>query len=117
MGWAIRAVLEGFYGTPWTWDERLLVARSGAGNGMTHYVYAPKDDLRHRQLWRDPYDGADLEGFERLVAGGKMGVGFGISPGLDIDISRSDERAALAAKVDQVVDLGIGLVVLALDDL
>lgn len=24
--------------------------------GMNTYLYAPKDDLKHRALWRDPYD-------------------------------------------------------------
>ena len=23
--------------------------------GMTHYMYAPKDDAKHRALWRVPY--------------------------------------------------------------
>lgn len=117
MGWAIRAALEGFYGTPWTWDERVFVARACAELKLTHYVYAPKDDLKHREHWREPYERSDLDGFERLRAASHLGVGFGISPGLDIDLARRADRDALAAKVDQVVGLGIDLVVLALDDL
>ncbi|MCB1015823.1 MAG: beta-N-acetylglucosaminidase domain-containing protein [Acidimicrobiales bacterium] len=55
MPWDIRGLIEGFYGRPWSWDERCAVARFVAERGMTHYVYAPKDDPRHRERWRDPY--------------------------------------------------------------
>lgn len=87
------------------------------GRGMTHYVYAPKDDPLHRAQWRDLYPADELAGFERLVAEDTLRVGFGISPGLSIEYSSADDRAALAAKVDQVVAVGIDLVVLALDDI
>ena len=80
---------------------------------MTHYVYAPKDDPLHRERWREPYAAEALDGFERLVASGTLEVGFGISPGLSIDYESADDRAALRAKVDQVVDVGVGLVALA----
>lgn len=117
MGWAIRGLIEGFYGRPWTWDERLLVLRHCAARGMTDYVYAPKSDPLHRDRWRDPYDRAGLDGFARLVAESGVRVGFAVSPGLSIDESSAGDRAALAAKVDQVVGAGVDLVCLALDDL
>ena len=41
-------------------------------------------------------------------------LGFAISPGLSMDYDDADDRAALAAKVDQVVGGGAALVVLAL---
>lgn len=114
---AVRGLIEGFYGRPWSWDERLLVMRHCAARGMTDYVYAPKSDPLHRDRWRDPYGGDDLDGFARLVAEGGMRVGFAVSPGLSIDARSADDRAALAAKVDQVVGAGVDLVCLALDDL
>lgn len=113
----IRGLIEGFYGRPWTWDERMEMGRWCAAQGLTHYVYAPKDDAKHRDRWHDPYDVAELRGFEAMVARGGLVVGFGISPGLSIDHRSADDRVALHAKVDQVVELGIGLVVLLLDDL
>jgi hypothetical protein len=80
-------------------------------------VYAPKSDPKHREDWRSLYEGADLDGFARLCGEGTLAVGFAISPGLSIDYASNDDRVALAAKVDQVVGLGIRLVVLALDDI
>src|SRR6266513_147424 len=117
MPWPIAGIIEGFYGRPWTWDERADVMRFCHERGMTHYVYAPKDDPKHRAEWRALYDDDMLNGFARLREEDTMDVGFAISPGLSIDYYSADDRAALAAKVDQVVGVGIGLVVLALDDI
>ena len=117
MAWPIGGIIEGFYGRPWTWDERAEVMRFCHERGMTHYVYAPKDDPKHRADWRDLYDGDQLDGFRRLCGEQTLTVGFAISPGLSIDYYSDEDRAALASKVDQVVNAGIGLIVLALDDI
>ncbi len=84
---------------------------------MTHYVYAPKDDPKHREAWRSPYDRAELAAFADFAADGALALGFAVSPGLSMDYDDRDDRAALAAKVDQVVEVGAELVVLALDDI
>jgi hypothetical protein len=115
--WPIRALIEGFYGEPWTWDARAEVMQWCHERGMTHYLYAPKDDLLHREQWREHYGAEMLAGFERLVGEGTLQVGFGISPGLSIDYSSAEDRAALAGKVDQLVDRGVGLIALLLDDI
>lgn len=110
-------MIEGFYGPPWSWDARLEVAEWCAARGMTDYLYAPKDDPKHRADWREPYDRDELAGFERFATEGRMRLGFALSPGLTMDYDDGTDRAALAAKVDQVVAVGAGLVVLALDDI
>lgn len=110
-------MIEGFYGPPWTWEDRIEVARSCAAGGMTHYVYAPKDDPHHRERWREPYPAEALSGFERLIVEGGLTVGFAISPGLSIDAASAADRQALAAKLTPMLDRGVELVVLALDDL
>jgi hyaluronoglucosaminidase len=117
MARAIAGIIEGFYGRPWTWDERSEVMRFCHERGMRDYIYAPKDDPKHRADWRSPYDADVLDGFARLAAEGTLRVGFGISPGLSIDCGSADDRAALASKVDQVVAVGVDLVCLALDDI
>lgn len=115
--WGIRGLIEGFYGPPWSWDERLDVLAMCSANGMTHYVYAPKDDPKHRSAWREPYTADELDGFRSLVDRSDLTIGFGISPGLDIDPGRDADRTALADKVDQALACGVGLVLLAFDDL
>ena len=85
---------------------------------MTDYLYAPKDDPLHRERWREPYD-ADV--LARLRPARRRRhrsrVGFAISPGLSIDYGSATDRADLAAKVDQVVALGITTRRPALDDI
>lgn len=113
----MRGIIEGFYGPPWDWDTRRLVCDELSTVGFDTYVYAPKDDPLHRDLWRDPYGEATLADFAALVDDGTLRVGFGISPGLSIDPEDHGDRAALLAKVEQVLDAGVTLVCLALDDL
>jgi hypothetical protein len=48
-------VVEGFYGRPWTDAQRHALVRQLGDLGLNAYLYAPKDDLRHRARWRDPY--------------------------------------------------------------
>jgi hypothetical protein len=110
-------LIEGFYGPPWSWAARREVAGWCHERGLRDYVYAPKDDPKHRERWADPYDADELAGFEAFAADGTLALGFAISPGLSIDADGADDRARLAAKVDQVVAAGAAVVVLALDDI
>jgi hypothetical protein len=114
---SFRGVLEGFYGRPWTWDERIEVSQFCAARGMTHYVYAPKDDPKQRHAWRDPYTEGELEQFRRLATEGGLVLGCSVSPGLDIDYRSGAERALLLAKIEQYVDAGAGLISLQFDDI
>jgi len=48
-------VIEGFYGPPWSHQDRLDILAFMEEVGLADYVYAPKDDPYHRARWRDPY--------------------------------------------------------------
>lgn len=113
----LAGIIEGFYGPPWTWAARQEVAAWCAGRGLGHYVYAPKDDPKHREAWRSPYDRDELDAFADFAAAGTLRLGFALSPGLSMDYDSAEDRRDLATKVDQVVAAGADLVVLALDDI
>jgi hyaluronoglucosaminidase len=116
----IKGMIEGFYGPPWSHDERLdLIAFCGA-EGLDTWVHAPKDDPYHRARWADPYPDEELERLRELVAQAQRhGVGFAyaIAPGLSICHARDDELARLLAKCEQVRDVGAASVQLLWDDL
>jgi hyaluronoglucosaminidase len=112
----MRGAIEGFYGPPWSWDERAAVCEAVAAAGGDTYVYAPKDDPLHRDRWREPYPDDEIARFAALAAG-PVRVGVAISPGLSIDPTAAADRADLAGKVGQLTDAGIDLIVLTLDDL
>jgi hyaluronoglucosaminidase len=117
---AVRGVVEGFYGTPWTHDARLEVISFLAARGMNAYAYAPKDDARHRSEWREPYAPAELEHFRELAAHGTalgMQFGFAISPGLDIHYESETDRQTLLRKLAPLRDAGVSWFLLLLDDI
>ena len=117
---AVRGIVEGFYGPPWTHQARLDAISFLAPRGLNAYVYAPKDDAKHRAAWRVPYDDPELEQFRALAAhadahGARFG--FAISPGLDIEYEAEADRAAVLAKLQPLLAAGVPWFLLLLDDI
>jgi len=113
----IDGVIEGFYGRPWSWEERIVVMRAVASEGLPVWVHAPKDDPLHRERWRDPWTRDHLDGFARLASEPEVRVGIGLSPGLTMTYDEAEDRNLLAAKVDGALTAGASLVVLCVDDI
>ena len=112
----IRGVIEGFYGPPWTHEERLDLIRFCADEGLDTWVHAPKDDPYHRERWREPYPEAEAERLAELAGEARRFV-YAIAPGLSIDYSSEADFEALLAKRDQVLALGAQEVQLLWDDI
>jgi hyaluronoglucosaminidase len=116
----LRGVIEGFYGPPWSPTARLTVIEFVAERGMNAYVYAPKSDPKHRDRWREAYDGSEMHHFRRVAAhttGLGTRFGFALSPGLDIEYRDERDRDALLEKLSPLIDAGVEWIVLALDDI
>ena len=116
MGFAVAGLLEGFYGPPWSWDDRAAIMARCIPAGLPWYVWAPKSDRLHRKAWRDPFTDEHLSGFQQLLSVDGLKLGIAISPGLDLGEVGAD-ATALAAKIRPVIDLGAELVMIAFDDL
>jgi hyaluronoglucosaminidase len=115
----VRGLIEGFYGPPWSHEERLDLIRFCGEHGLNTWVHAPKDDRYHRKLWRDPYPDAELEQLGALVAEAQrhdVDFAYSIAPGLDMAYSSDDELATLVAKCEQVQSVGVRTVQLLWDD-
>jgi protein O-GlcNAcase/histone acetyltransferase len=116
----LSGVIEGFYGPPWTADERATLFARMAAWGLDTYLYCPKDDLHHRAVWREPYGEADAQAMRALVdACHAHGLRFlyGIGPGLDIRYGDAQDRATLRARCAQMVSLGCDGLALLFDDI
>jgi hyaluronoglucosaminidase len=116
----IRGVIEGFYGPPWTHEERLDMIRFCADEGFGTWVHAPKDDPFHRAQWKDPYPDDELARMGELVAEcERVGVEFAyaIAPGLSIDYASDADFDALVAKCEQVRGIGVRTFQLLWDDI
>ncbi len=88
--------------------------------GLNTYFYAPKDDLKHRAIWRQCYDDAELAGLEELIRGcSEHGLRFiyGLSPGLDIRFSDPEELEAVRRRFAQLIEVGARDFALLFDDL
>ena len=115
----VRGVIEGFYGTPWSHEERLDLIRFCGLHGLNTWVHAPKDDPYHRAQWRDAYPDAELARIGELGREAeRTGVDFAyaIAPGLDVCYSHESEFEALLEKVEQVRSVGVQHFQLLWDD-
>ncbi|MBQ3045706.1 MAG: beta-N-acetylglucosaminidase domain-containing protein [Clostridia bacterium] len=116
----VRGYIEGFYGTPWSHESRKSVMALMAKNRMNTVYYAPKDDLFHREKWRDKYPEAELARLRELVDASKkyhMDFYWCIAPGLSMKYSDEAEFERLIEKTKQLYSIGITHFGLLLDDI
>lgn len=88
--------------------------------GLNTYLYAPKDDYKHRMYWRDLYSAEEAEQLIALISAAKqhdVEFIYAISPGLDVTFSNPREVAALKRKLDQVKEFGCRSFSLLFDDI
>lgn len=114
-----RGIVEGFYGKPWSHQDRLAMLRFEGQHAMNVYYYAPKDDPYHRLLWRKPYPPAQMKQLGDLVNTARanfVDFCFAISPGLSMTYSDDQDFADLTSKLDGVGNLGVSCFALFLDD-
>ena len=119
---AYRGVIEGFYGVAWTHEFRLDLMKFMGRTNMNTYVYAPKDDAKHRAQWRDLYTDAEIARLKELVTAAslnKVKFVYAISPGLDIDLAAGYENdlKVLFDKCESMYGIGVRNFALLLDDI
>lgn len=97
----LAGVIEGFYGQPWNQSERIELFDRMAAWGLNTYLYAPKDDMKHRAIWREAYSADELAQLQGLIQGCQTrGIHFiyALGPGLDIRYSDAGELERLQAR-------------------
>ncbi len=116
----LRGFVEGFYGYPWTYEDRLSLMQDSGKFKMNTYIYAPKDDPYHRHQWRDLYPEEEAENIRKLAeAGRESNVNFcwSIHPGDGFNYNNDDDFNAMIAKLEQLYDLGVRQFGISYDDL
>jgi hyaluronoglucosaminidase len=106
---AIRGVVEGFYGKPWTHAQKLKGIEFFADYNMNTYFLAPKDDPLQRFNWRSPFTSEYLKETAELISHGKLhGIDFVlcVSPGLSVEYSNDSDVDAVVNRFKQLTDLG-----------
>ncbi len=113
-------IVEGFYGRPWSHEDRLEMIRFMGTIGMNHYCYAPKDDPYHRKKWREPYPEDEYKKLKELIRAcqrARVTFCFAVSPGLDIEYSNPDEVRLLLDKLELLARDGVRAFALFFDDI
>lgn len=116
----LRGTIEGFYGKPWSHQERLDQLDFYGTVKMNTYIYAPKDDPYHREKWDEPYPDEKVAELAELVeraADNHVRFTFALSPGNSICFSSADHRAKLLEKLEQMYAVGVRSFSIPLDDI
>ncbi|MCX4445237.1 beta-N-acetylglucosaminidase domain-containing protein [Streptomyces sp. NBC_01789] len=119
-GTALRGVIEGFYGTPWSHEARLDQLDYYGEHKMNIYVYSPKDDDYLRAKWRDPYPAdrlAQIKDLADRAALRHVEFTYALSPGLSVCYSSDADVKALIEKFRTMWDIGVRTFAVPLDDI
>ena len=115
-----RGTVEGFYGTPWSYEDRVRQLRFYGDIKMNTYIYGPKDDPYHSSPhWRDPYPSDKAIEIKKLVnEANRNYVNFvwAIHPGKDIQWNKKDS-INLLVKFEKMYALGVRSFAVFFDDI
>ncbi|WP_432120749.1 beta-N-acetylglucosaminidase domain-containing protein [Streptomyces sp. S1] len=109
-GTAERGITEGFYGRPWTPEQRLAQLDFLGRTKQNRYLYAPGDDPYRQVQWREPYPAAQRAEFRALAERARarhVTLGWAVSPAQSMCLASSADVAALTRKLDDMWALGV----------
>ena len=117
---AFRGVVEGFYGIPWSFEDRVEQLRFYGRTKMNTYIFGPKDDPYHRSpYWREPYPADQAQNIKDLLTEAdknKVDFVWAMHPGMDIQWNEADRKAAIK-KLNSMYDLGVRAFAVFFDDI
>ena len=112
-------IIEGFYGKPWTWDEREQNVSYLGPRGYGFYVYAPKADPYLRRRWQEEYPAHLAERLAHLAAhckSAEVRFGIGITPFETYDLDKAAQKA-FARKLEFFAKIGVTDLAVLFDDM
>ncbi|WP_143216210.1 beta-N-acetylhexosaminidase family protein [Ferroacidibacillus organovorans] len=115
-----RGIIEGFYGKPWSQAKRMHLIEFCSHQKMNTYVYAPKDDPFHRNLWRIPYSPATQKELGQLISFTRqhhMRFVFALSPGNSVSYTSETDLLAMIQKNQAMWDEGVRDFAIFFDDI
>ncbi len=72
-------LIEGYYGKPWSWQDREATIAFLKPHGYGYYIYAPKADPHLRKLWRERHPQETAKALLRLASRcRRLDVRFGL---------------------------------------
>ncbi|MEG1732727.1 MAG: beta-N-acetylglucosaminidase domain-containing protein, partial [Longicatena sp.] len=108
-----RGFIEGYYGIPWSNENRMSLMEFGGDFKMTSYVFAPKDDPYHSSKWRDLYPAdklAEIAEMAKVGNAAKCKFVWTIHPFMHNPITAANYDESLAiieSKFEQLYTAGV----------
>lgn len=122
----MNGYIEGYYGKLLNWQERRRIITKLSSCRMNTYLYAPKEDARHRLNWRDKYDDfwrTRFKNFCHYSNKKNIKILAGIAPGLNFNFdydsikTKHNDFEVLKNKALFLLNSGASNIVLLLDDI
>lgn len=120
---ASRGFIEGYYGNPWSTEDRAELMRWAGNFKLNSYFYAPKDDPKHNARWYERYTDEELEAKIKPLAeagnASKCQFVYALHPFMSSAINQSnysEKIELLKAKFEQVMGAGVRQIAVLADD-
>ena len=123
---ASRGFIEGYYGNPWSTEDRANLMTWGGYYKLNSYFYAPKDDPKHNSNWRELYTQEELDTKIKTLAeagnASKCRFVYALHPFMYNAVRFNTEEnyqadlAAVQAKFSQVIEAGVRQIAILADD-
>lgn len=120
---ASRGFIEGYYGNPWSTEDRAELMRWAGNFKLNSYFYAPKDDPKHNARWYERYTDKELEAKIKPLAeagnASKCHFVYALHPFMSSAINQSnysEKIEQLKAKFEQVMGAGVRQIAVLADD-
>ena len=121
-----RGFIEGYYGNPWSTEDRVNLMKWGGYYKLNSYFYAPKDDPKHNAKWKELYSAEEIETKIKPLAeagnNSKCRFVYALHPYMYNAIRYSSEEAyqedlaIMQAKFEQVIKAGVRQIAILADD-
>ncbi|MDQ1010741.1 hyaluronoglucosaminidase [Streptomyces sp. V4I23] len=109
-GTAVRGTTEGFYGEPWSHEQRLAQLDFMGRTKQNRYLYAAGDDPYRQSMWREPYPAAQRAEFRELAERARRNhvtLAWAVAPAQSMCLADDGDVRALTRKIDAMWALGV----------
>ena len=113
-----RGLVEGYYGNPYSEADRMSLFEMFGRMKMNVYIYGPKDDVYHKDRWRENYPadlGNKIREYVDAAKANKVDFVWAIHPGNDIQWNDTDRRNVVN-KLKSMYELGVRTFAVFFDD-
>lgn len=120
-----RGFIEGYYGNPWSNEDRADLMTYGGDYKLNEYVYAPKDDPKHNSQWKAMYTDEELKAIGKLAEIGnqnKCYYVYALHPFMtnalrfDTDEDYNEDLNIIKTKFTQLMNVGVKQFAILADD-